>query len=499
MIALAHDSTSSAGTASSARAGLLSRSLSLKFIVTVTPIFLAVFLICLLIETIHSYEKARAGIVSRLNTVAASQSIILAEPIAKRNIDQLSLMLASIISEPNLIGILVCDNEDVILDSFGASESKDPELMKEIAVNYSEGEVVRRVGTLKLIMTDRHVREEIRGRLIEHMILGIALLAAALGASVFAHRRTVVKPLGKLLSAINESRGNALEKVDWQSEDEIGRLIQSYNKMQERLERYEHELRASQEQLEQRVEQRTHDLEHARENAVEANRVKSKFLSSMSHEFRTPMNAILGFTQILMMSPEIAGNPRIKDRLDKIDESARNLMSLLDQIMEFSQLESADDTLHMESVDTKTLIKETVSLAAPLAESRNVKITVDKGVADAGALRADIFKLRKALFHVLSNAVKYNKPDGEVDVIAVVRDGYVCISVTDTGQGIPAAQFANVFEPFNRLGREAGSIDGSGIGLTIAQRVIENMSGRIDFDSIEGQGSTFRIWLPVAD
>ncbi|MBO6521378.1 MAG: HAMP domain-containing protein [Rhodospirillales bacterium] len=496
---MARDGTSRADAAPATHAGLRSRSLSVKFIATVAPIFLAVFLICIVIETIHSYETARAKIIDRLETVAANQASILAEPIAERNTEQLQLMLASIITEPNLIGIVICDDKDVVLGSFGAKESDDPDLMTAVDVNYGNGAETRLVGRMKLIMTDRHLRNDIHNRLIEHTFLGIALLVTALGASVFAHRRTVVKPLGKLLSAINESRGNALEKVDWQSDDEIGRLIRSYNDMQERLERYEHELRASHEQLEQRVEQRTHDLEQARENAVEANRVKSKFLSSMSHEFRTPMNAILGFTQVLMMSPEIADNPRIKDRLDKIDESAQSLMSLLDQIMEFSQLESADDELHLETLDTQGVIEETVSLVAPLAESRHVTVSIDKNVARVGALRADIFKLRKALFHVLSNAVKYNKPGGEVDVTAESDDGFICISISDTGHGIPVEQFEGVFEPFNRLGREAGSIDGSGIGLTITQRVIGHMSGRIDFDSIEEQGSTFRLWLPAAD
>ena len=158
------------------------------------------------------------------------------------------------------------------------------------------------------------------------------------------------------------------------------------------------------------VEERTHDLERARESAVEANRVKSKFLSSMSHEFRTPMNAILGFTQVLQMAPELAGNPRLKDRLIKIQESAQNLMALLDQIMDFSQLESADDELHLEPVDPATVIREAVTLVAPLAESRHVTVEIDDNIPVDARIDADTFKLRKALFLSLIHISEPTRP-----------------------------------------------------------------------------------------
>lgn len=464
---------------------------------TVTPIFVAVFLTCVIVETFHSYEKSRAEISYRLGTLAASQSIILAESIARKDTNQLSLMLASIISEPDLVGIAVYDVYGSIMDSFGALDSDDTALVKSISVNYADGTDVQRVGALKLVMTDRYALQEIRTQLIHHIILGLILLVSALFASVFAHRRTVVRPLGKLLSAINNSRGNALEKVDWKSDDEIGRLITSYNEMQLRLESYERELQTAREQLEQRVEERTHALELARENAVDANRVKSKFMSSMSHEFRTPMNAILGFTQVLQMSPEAAENPRLLDRLGKIEQSAHNLMELIDQIMEYTRLESADDELHLERVAPATVVGDAVALAAPLAESRNITMSPVKADAEAGSILADPFKLRKALYHLLSNAIKYNKPGGRVDIAITRADDRVCISVTDTGKGIPENQRQNIYKPFNRLGREAGPIEGSGIGLAITRQIIETINGDIDCESVEGEGSTFRVTLPI--
>jgi len=491
---LANNGTTGAvsGTAAErARPGLLSRSLSAKFIATLTPIFVAVFLTCVVVETLHSYEKARQGLTRKLDTLAASQSIILAESIASNDANQLSLMLASIISEPDLIGIAVYGAEGEVMDSFGVLDTPDTALVKSISVNFTEGDEVRRVGTLKLVMTERNVIQAIHTQLLNHLLLGLALLAAALFASIFAHRRTVVKPLGKLLSAIQESHGGSHGRVAWESEDEIGRLIGSYNDMQNRLDSYERELKDIQGQLEQRVVERTRDLITAREAAEQASRVKSKFLSSMSHEFRTPMNAILGFTQILKMAPQLRADERLFDRLEKIEESSLSLMALLDDIMTFSQLESGGDELIIEDICPLAAALDAVTLVAPLAESRRVSINVED--IDVGAVRADAQMLRKALFNLLSNAVKYNHSGGSVRVSIEQDSGGTEIAIADTGQGIPASQFENVFEPFNRIGREAGAIGGGGIGLTITQQIIESMGGKIDFESIEGQGSTFRV------
>lgn len=473
-------------------------SLSAKFVATVTPIFLIVFFVLVGIYEWTGYKKSHRELVQRLDTLAASQSIILAQSIADRNTDQLSLLLASIISDRDLVGVEVIDESGKTLDRFGDMRVGDGDLSKSITVNFADGDGVRPVGKLMLVMTERYIVEELREHLIDDFLLAIALLMTGLFGAVFAHRRIVTRPLDRLLSAIRETDGASRGRVDWDSNDEIGHLIRSYNQMQARLGNYEQDLKAAREQLEQRVEERTHALEVARENAVDANRVKSKFMASMSHEFRTPMNAILGFTQVLQMSPEAASNARMRDRLSKIESSAKSLMGLISEIMEFARLESATGELHLESIEPAAVIDEAVALVAPLAESRNVTITPVSGAADADRILADPYKLRKALYHLLSNAIKYNHPDGRVDISVSRADERVCISVTDTGQGIPADQLENIYEPFSRLGREAGPVDGSGIGLTVTRQVIEAMDGEIGCESIEGTGTTFHVSFPVA-
>jgi len=471
----------------------MTSSLSAKFIATVTPIFICVFVLFVGIYEWGNYEKSREELMQHLDTMAASQSIILAESIANRDAGQLSLLLASVISDPNLVGVEVHDTNGQILDSFGDVQAGDAQFRKTITVNFADGDDVRKVGTLTLRMTDRNLKKALRKHLIDHGLLATALLISGLIGAALAHRRIVGRPLGKLLSAINETRGGRRGQVDWHSNDEIGEVIESYNEMQRRLEKYERDLKAAHSQLEQSVEARTRDLVSARELAEQANRVKSKFLASMSHEFRTPMNAVLGFTQVLQMAPEIRDNPRLIDRLEKVTNSAKGLLALLDAIMNFAQIESADTGFVIEDVKPYSAIRDAIALIEPLADSRKVTFHVQEHGEEDFLLRADPLKLQAALLNLLSNAVKFNRPNGTVSVDVVPVGPRVEISICDTGYGIPEAEFENIYEPFNRLGREAGVIEGTGLGLTTTRRIIEKMDGTIDFESVEGEGTTFRI------
>lgn len=477
----------------------MSSSLSAKFIATVTPIFICVFILFVGIYEWSGYEKSRRELLQHLDTMAASQSIILAESIASKDAGQLSVLLASIISDPDLVGVEVHDADGHMLDSFGSNESADAEFVKTISVNFGDADGARQVGTLTLRMTDRNLKTAVREHLIDDAILAAALLISGLFGAAYAHRRIVGRPLDKLLVAINETHGGRRGHVDWNSNDEIGKVIKSFNEMQRRLDANERDLKGAYSQLEQRVEERTRDLVAARELAEQGSRVKSKFLASMSHEFRTPMNAVIGFTQILQMAPEIRDHPRLVARLEQITNSAKGLLALLDAIMNFAQIESAETGFIIEIVEPFRVIRDAVALIKPLAESRKVTIQVQERGTETFLLKADPLKLQAALLNLFSNAVKYNRPEGAVSVDVVRNGPSVEIAISDTGYGIPADQFENIYEPFNRLGREAGAIEGSGLGLTATQRIIERMDGNIEFESVEGEGTTFRISLPAAD
>lgn len=238
----------------------------------------------------------------------------------------------------------------------------------------------------------------------------------------------------------------------------------------------------------------------AKEAADQANRAKSEFLSSMSHELRTPMNAILGFSQLLDSNPREPLSPSQKEYIGLILRSGDHLLDLIKQVLELSKIEAGHLDVSFEQVSVCPLLEECAQSMEHRASRLNISLAChcpEGGIAYAWT---DPIRLRQVLLNLLSNAVKYNSEDGSVAVnCRVMGDNMIRISVTDTGPGIPESKHENLFKPFDRLGREAGQIEGTGIGLTITSKLVVALGGKIDFKSTEGKGSTFWVDLPISD
>lgn len=251
-------------------------------------------------------------------------------------------------------------------------------------------------------------------------------------------------------------------------------------------------------ELEKRVRERTSDLAKmntelmvAKEIAEMANQAKSAFLSRMSHEFRTPMNAILGFGQLLALSePDEASI----DSVNHILKAGRHLLGLIDDVLEISKIEVDSFGVSLEPVLLGEAISESVSLLRPMAEARG--ITIEFPTTDL-AVKADSQRLRQILLNLISNAIKYNVDQGKV-VIQVHTDepGMVSIDVADTGIGISKSKQRRLFTPFERLGAEAKNIEGTGLGLALSKSLTEAMRGKLCYCSSEVKGSIFRVSLP---
>lgn len=239
------------------------------------------------------------------------------------------------------------------------------------------------------------------------------------------------------------------------------------------------------------------DMVRAKEQAEAASRAKSDFLSSMSHELRTPLNAIMGFAQVLEIDEGLS-----EDQLDSVHtirRSGQHLLQLINEILDLARIESGRLELSIEEVGIAELFAESGALITPLAADRNIVVQFARKPS-AIAVRGDRTRLNQVLVNLLSNAVKYNRQSGSIVVSALPRGaGTIRISVADTGHGIPAEKLGQLFTPFNRLGAENSDVEGTGIGLVIARRLIEGMGGRIGVDSRVGAGTTFWIELPMAE
>jgi len=241
-------------------------------------------------------------------------------------------------------------------------------------------------------------------------------------------------------------------------------------------------------------------LEKAMLDAENANKAKSQFLASMSHELRTPLNAVLGFAQMLRMSPDAPLSKKQDEYVSSIETGGEHLLQLVGDILDLAKIEADEIHLFLEYVDPKAIAGECISLVRHLAAERS--ITVDDGFIGkvVPMVRADPIRLKQGLINLLTNAVRYNVDGGKVLVRQEeTSDGFLRISVEDTGIGIDKKHSEEIFTIFHRLNVDpTRTVEGAGIGLAVTKQLIERMGGRINFESREGEGSTFWIDVPLS-
>ncbi len=237
------------------------------------------------------------------------------------------------------------------------------------------------------------------------------------------------------------------------------------------------------------------EAERAREAAEASNRAKSEFLSRMSHELRTPLNAMLGFAQLLELDRRFPLADSQRPWVGQIQQAGWHLLEMINDVLDLSRIESGNLRLTVETLELVELVAATTALVEGAATQRGIRIGTELAPG-ATRVRGDATRVKQILTNLLSNAVKYNVDNGRVQVASRLVDDAVEISVTDTGLGMTPAQMSELFQPFNRLGRERSGTEGTGIGLVVSQRLAELMGGTLRARSTDGQGSSFILSLP---
>jgi signal transduction histidine kinase len=279
------------------------------------------------------------------------------------------------------------------------------------------------------------------------------------------------------------------------------------------LEKARAELKNYAETLELKVSKRTNQLESlnkklqasneeaqiAKKVAEKANLSKSDFLSRMSHELRTPMNAILGFSQLMELDVKNVLTKKHKENLSYITSAGKHLLELINEVLDLAKIESEGMEVSVERVDIIPITDNVISISKPLAAEKSVSLEYQKIPKGSCFIKADPLRFKQIILNLISNAIKYNKPNGSVIVSFEEQDNDMMrLGIRDTGHGIAEDKKDKLFKPFERFDVNTEHIEGTGIGLTITKKLIELMGGTIGVESTIGEGSFFYIDIPVS-
>jgi diguanylate cyclase (GGDEF)-like protein len=360
-----------------------------------------------------------------------------------------------------------------------------------------------RIGTLRLVIDLKTMWENVLSNIIR---ISLVIMLAYLISAFYGRRlsRRIAAPLirlSKLATQVSSEKNYSVRATET-GKDEIGQLVQSFNRMIEQVQERDKDLENQRGWLEHEVELRTADLRQAMEAAQAASIAKSQFLATMSHEIRTPMNGVLGMTELLM-NTEL--NERQSQLAEKAYRSAKSLLGIINNILDFSKIEAGKLQLMPIDFDVRALLEETVELFAEQAYRKGVELILNIPFDFNLVAYSDPERLRQVLVNLVGNAVKFTDA-GEVQLrLSPLKDAAdaaesvnLLFEIIDTGPGIALETQSHIFESFTQQdGTITRRYGGTGLGLTISKQLVDLMGGQLMLQSMPGQGARFYFSLQL--
>lgn len=473
-------------------------SITTRLLVLTFTIVLTGFILESVLHIRGDYAYRTDTLTTRANLLADLHAASLAVPLRRDDLKLMEAALSGLYKVADLEGArVVLPQGTVVLEIGSFPDTKQDIYTARRDIVEIKGDTKNSIGFFEVALNKSRVDAALDDAIFTTIAI-IVLLLCVMMVTIFMAVRHIAKPLDTLNQLMHRlgagERNIAIPHLN--RDDEIGRVASAIRLFHDNAV----ELEKLRDDLTHQVRVQTKDLRQAKDDAEIANQAKSDFLSSMSHELRTPLNAIMGFAQLLEMDTvKHADDPRYKSSVEQILLSSHQLLELIDQVLDLAKIEAGSQDVHIEDTAIEPLMEAVEAAVQPLAEKFKVRVERSSAACWKGQVRADGELLSQAIQHLLSNAIKYNRPGGRAELKCEQSEAGRCrLSITDTGRGVPDDKRDELFMPFARLGAEASAIEGTGIGLVITKKLVDAMDGEIGFESVVGAGSTFWIELPIA-
>jgi signal transduction histidine kinase len=436
------------------------------------------------------------------------------------DVNDCQVMWYSFKREENVTAIELTDLQKKIIESLKKAESRDDNIVFTKEDSGYESTYVRIFRAADSCISCHNPqgsasafsRDELIGAVVLHQLAGdigkmtllnrvwifIAGLIAAAGAIVTFYiitQRVILRPIRQLRGMVNNvAEGNLDIRSSIQSGDEYEKLAEAFNHMLDGLQAAQQKLRDSNKQLDNKIV----ELSERNIELFNANKLKSEFLANVSHEFRTPLNAILGFAEILREKPDSLEKNKVQRYAENIITGGKRLLNMINDLLDLAKTEAGKMKLHIEKTTLFEICDTVLSSFSLLTQKKKIKVKLTLG-DNIPELLTDAGKVQQILYNFLSNAVKFTPEQGRIEIHgSMIDDKTVHIAVSDSGCGIAEADKEKVFEKFRQAdGSITRESTGSGLGLAICMELAAMLAGSIGLESQVGKGSTFWLDIPV--